>query len=132
MNLQNGYKVIYEKAADGKRTFYASKAGVFADAEKILEATIGEYKLIYEKNGQFYGSVSGIPAEGDYCFEDFDMAFKAAEETPEDETPDTFEGSDDNGETGNDPVESPENDPENDPENGPTYDLPVFEEEDEE
>ena len=80
MNLQNGYKVIYEKAADGKRTFYASKAGVFADAEKILEANIGEYKLIYEKNGQFYGSVSGIPAEDDYCFEDFDMVFKAAEE----------------------------------------------------
>ena len=31
MNLQNGYKVIYEKAADGKRAFYASKTGLFAD-----------------------------------------------------------------------------------------------------
>jgi hypothetical protein len=82
MNLQNGYKVIYEKAADGKRTFYASKTGVFADAEKILEATIGEYKLIYEKNGQFYGSTTGIPAEGDYCFVEFDKVFKEAAEEP--------------------------------------------------
>ncbi len=82
MNLQNGYKVIYEKAADGKRTFYASKTGVFADAEKIIEATIGEYKLIYEKDGQFYGSESGIPAEGDHCFTEFDKVFKVAEEEP--------------------------------------------------
>ena len=82
MNLQNGYKVIYEKAADGKRTFYASKTGVFADAEKILEATIGEYKLIYEKAGQFYGSTTGIPAEGDHCFTEFDKVFKIATEAP--------------------------------------------------
>ena len=82
MNLQNGYKVIYEKAADDKRTFYASKTGVFADAEKILEATIGEYKLIYEKNGQFYGSTTGIPAEDDYCFTEFDKVFKVAVEEP--------------------------------------------------
>jgi hypothetical protein len=83
MNLQNGYKVIYEKAADGKRTFYASKTGVFADAEIIAEAEIGKYKLIYEKAGRFYGSESGIPSEGDYCFEDFDKVFIAAEATEE-------------------------------------------------
>lgn len=76
MNLQNGYKVIYEKAADGKRTFYASKTGVFADAEKIVEATIGEYKLIYEKDGKFYGSASGIPTADDYCFEEFRAVFE--------------------------------------------------------
>ena len=86
MNLQNGYKVIYEKAVDGKRTFYASKTGVFADAEKILEATIGEYKLIYEKNGQFYGSTTGIPTEEDYHFVEFDKVFKVAEETETAET----------------------------------------------
>lgn len=85
MNLQNGYKVIYEKAADGKRTFYASKSGVFADADIIAEATIGQYKLIYEKAGQIYGSESGVPAEGDYCFEAFDKVFKAAEDEGEDE-----------------------------------------------
>jgi hypothetical protein len=83
MNLQNGYKVIYEKAADGKRTFYASKSGVFADADVIAEATIGQYKLIYEKAGQIYGSESGVPAEGDYCFETFDKVFKAAEDEDE-------------------------------------------------
>ncbi len=90
MNLQNGYKVIYEKAADGKRTFYASKTGVFADAEVITEAEIGKYKLIYEKAGRFYGSETGIPADDDYCFTAFDKVFvaDAAEPAnPEVETP---------------------------------------------
>jgi hypothetical protein len=79
MNLQNGYKVIYEKAADGKRTFYASKTGVFADAEVIAEAEIGKYKLIYEKAGRFFGSESGIPTATDYCFDAFDKVFVEAE-----------------------------------------------------
>ena len=84
MNLQNGYKVIYEKAADGMRTFYASKTGVFADAEVIAEAVIGQYKLIYEKDGQFYGSETGIPTDSDYRFTEFDKVFKAtvAEDVP--------------------------------------------------
>ena len=77
MNLQNGYKVIYEKIADGKRTFYATKNVVCDPAvdDKIVEAVIGEYKLIYEKGGRFYGSLTGIPAEGDRCFEEFDKVF---------------------------------------------------------
>ena len=82
MNLQNGYKVIYEKTADGKRTFYATK-NVTCNPEvddKIVEATIGTYKLIYEKNGSFYGSETGIPADGDYCFTEFDKVFKVAED----------------------------------------------------
>ena len=79
MNLQNGYKVIYEKAADGMRTFYASKTGFFADAEVIAEAEIGKYKLIYEKDGQFFGSETGIPSEDDYCFEAFDKVLVEAE-----------------------------------------------------
>lgn len=96
MNLQNGYKVIYEKAADGKRTFYASKSGVFEDAEAIVEVNIGEYKLIYEKDGKFYGSASGLPTENDYCFEEFRAIFEEGyvkdatvdeNETPEDENP---------------------------------------------
>ena len=87
MNLQNGYKVIYEKIADGNRTFLASKTGLFADAEVITEAKIGEYKLIYEKDGRFYGSTTGLPAEDDYCFEDFDKVFKKAEEATEPEVP---------------------------------------------
>ena len=82
MNLQNGYKVIYEKAADGKRTFYASKTGVFADADKIAESVIGQYKLIYEKAGSVYGSESGVPTENDTCLTDFDKVFKVAAEEP--------------------------------------------------
>ena len=78
MILQNGYKVIYEKIADDTRTFYATK-NVTCDPTvdtKLVEAKIGEYKLIYEKDGRFYGSATGIPAEGDYCFEGFDKVFK--------------------------------------------------------
>lgn len=62
MKLQNGYKVLYEVAADGKRTFYASKTGVFADADQIGEPVeIGKYKLVYEKNGKVYFSESKVP-----------------------------------------------------------------------
>ena len=84
MNLQNDYKVIYEVITEGKRAFYASKDAncVPTGDEKLVEATIGEYRLIYEKDGRIYGSVSGIPAEGDYCFEGFDKVFKVA--TPDD------------------------------------------------
>jgi hypothetical protein len=81
MNLQNGYRVIYEKIADGERTFYATetpKCDPTVD-EKIVTAAIGEYKLIYEKDGQIYGSISGIPAEGDHCFNEFDKVFKKTE-----------------------------------------------------
>lgn len=94
MKLENGYKVIYEKAADGKRTFYASKSGVFADAEVICEAEIGKFKLIYEKGGRFYGSETGIPAEGDYCFVDFDKVFVKEEEVKEEEPVETPENGD--------------------------------------
>lgn len=76
MNLQNGYKVIYEKSADGERTFFASKTGLFADAEQIGEKfEIGKYKLIYEKNNKIYGSETGVPAEDDFCFDAFEAVF---------------------------------------------------------
>lgn len=77
MELKNGYKVIYEKIADGTRTFYATK-NVKCDPKvdnMIVKAEIGEYRLIYEKNGQFYGSESGIPTDGDHCFVEFDEVF---------------------------------------------------------
>lgn len=77
MDLKNGYKVIYEKVADGVRTFYATK-NVKCDPkvdDKIVEAEIGKYRLIYERDGQFYGSETGIPADGDFCFEDFNKVF---------------------------------------------------------
>jgi hypothetical protein len=79
MELKNGYKVIYDKAANGEHVFYASESGIFADAEEIAKIAAGEYKLVYEKAGRVYGSESGIPAEGDYCFEAFDKVFVEAE-----------------------------------------------------
>lgn len=82
MNLQNDYKVLYEKVADGQRTFFASKSGTFADAEQIGEPIeIGKYKLVYEKNGKIYGSESGIPNFNkngepvDSAFNSFDEIF---------------------------------------------------------
>jgi hypothetical protein len=78
MKLQNGYKVIYEKIADGKRTFFADKMdGTGADQLNDTPFEIGEYKLIYQNNedGKFYGSTSGIPAAGDHCFSEFDKVF---------------------------------------------------------
>lgn len=84
MNLQNNYRVIYENIASGNRTFYATKNAVCDPTvdDKIVEAAIGQYKLIYEKNGQIYGSLTGIPAEGDHCFAEFDKVFKEAVEEP--------------------------------------------------
>lgn len=127
MNLQNGYKVIYEKIADGKRTFYATK-NVKCDPsidDMIVEATIGEYKLIYEKAGRFYGSKTGIPAEGDYCFEGFDKVFKVdSEETEGDKVEDEVVNIPSEPTRGEESTEGTEE--------GPTYDLPKYEEEDEE
>ena len=86
MNLQNGYKKIYEKTADGTRTFYATKNDVCDPTvdDKLVEATIGEYKLIYEKDGKFYGSKSGIPTVTDECFKGFDKVFCAHVDENED------------------------------------------------
>ena len=82
MNLQNGYKVLFEKAADGNRTFYASKTGSFDGADKIGDAVeIGKYKLVYEKDGKIYGSETGVPTDNDFCFEAFDAVFCVAEAT---------------------------------------------------
>lgn len=100
MDLKNGYKVIYDIAKDDERTFYASKTGVFADAEQITTTSIGEYKLVYEKNGMLYGSTTGIPASTDYCFEAFNKVFVADE--PEQENQATPAS-----EPANDPVEVP-------------------------
>ena len=59
MNLQNVDVAIYTKAADA--------------------VAAGKYKLIYEKDGSIYGSRSGIPTCGDYCFNTFNKAPVAVE-----------------------------------------------------
>jgi hypothetical protein len=74
MNLQNGYKVIYEKIADGKRTFFADKMDG-TEADQIGEAVeIGKYKLVFEKDGKIYGSESGKTEDG-VCLEAFNEVF---------------------------------------------------------
>ena len=93
MNLQNGYKVLYEKVADNKRAFLASKSSFFADAEQIGEAIeIGKYKLIYEKNGKIYCSESSTPTESDSCLDTFDKLFIVeSEDASEEDVDDTVE-----------------------------------------
>ncbi len=63
MNSYTDFKAIYEKAA----------ASVNANL----------YKLIYEKAGNIYGSVSGIPTANDYCFTDGVASESKAVETIE-------------------------------------------------
>lgn len=65
MNLQNGYKVIYEKAAGGARTFYASKSTAYPNDDDIVIATFNDEefrgKVVYEHNGKFYVSKEAVP-----------------------------------------------------------------------
>ena len=127
MNLQNGYTVLNEKIADGKRTFIAK--GPEVEDKEFGPFTIGEFKLVYEKDGQIYGSTTGIPTDDDICFDEFDAIFVAnKEEDNEVETP----VDPDNGTNSEDPADptdpvDPENpedtkDPEDstDPEDIPT------------
>ena len=66
MNLQNGYKVIYEVAKDGKRTFYASKSAIYPNDNDLVVASFDDAdfkgKVIYEYKGDFYVSTGSLPA----------------------------------------------------------------------
>lgn len=104
MNLQNGYKVIYEKALDGKRTFYASKTN---KCDPTVDTQLGDVftdadyagKIIYEYKGNFYVSTGKTPAYDengvptDERLSAFDEVLIKAEATPavvnelEEETP---------------------------------------------
>ena len=65
MNYKNGYKVVYEVAADGKRTFYASKSNVYPNKEDTELASFvdADYagKTIYEYAGEFYVADTHTP-----------------------------------------------------------------------
>lgn len=120
MELKNGYKVIYDKATNGEHIFYASKTGAFADAEEIVKVAAGEYKLIYEKAGHVYGSKTGIPAEGDHCFEELNVVFTLnTNESTDMPTNVPAEGD----KIENEPIELPEGEP--------TIETPAVEEESE-
>ena len=79
MDLQNGYKVIYEKIADGERTFFASKHNGEAATQLGDAIKVGEYKLVFEKDGGIFGSVTGKVEDGKRI-EAFDEVFIAANE----------------------------------------------------
>lgn len=36
--------------------------------EQFADTAVSQYKLIYEKAGNIYGSISGLPTEHDFCF----------------------------------------------------------------
>ena len=100
MNLKNGYKVVYEKASEGKRTFYASKSGV---CDPTVDTQLGETftdadfagKVIYEYKGSFYVSTGATPAYDENgvptderlsAFDEVFVATETAEETVEEGT----------------------------------------------
>jgi hypothetical protein len=72
MNYKNGYKVVYEIAADGKRTFYAAKSNEYPtrdEAGNITDDVLASFvdadfagKTIYEYAGEFYVSTGAVPA----------------------------------------------------------------------
>jgi hypothetical protein len=117
MKLQNGYKVIYEKIADGERTFFADKMD--GNGAKQLENTdgtpftIGKYKLVFEKDGRIWGSETGKIEDG-VCFDAFDEVLvegyeEEAQEPapanvePKNEEPDVNDEGDDEGQSEIDP-----------------------------
>lgn len=65
MNYKNGYKVVYEVAANGERTFYASKSNSYPNTDDAPLATFidAEYagKTIYEHAGEFYAADTNAP-----------------------------------------------------------------------
>ena len=77
MDLQNGYKVLYEKIANGERTFFADKLDGTAATQIGDAIKIGKYKLVYEKDGQIYGSETGNVKDG-ACLEAFNEVFITA------------------------------------------------------
>lgn len=72
MIYKNGYKVVYEVAADGKRTFYAAKSNVYPTRNEdgnITDTVLATFddaefagKTIYEYAGEFYVSTGTVPA----------------------------------------------------------------------
>ena len=72
MIYKNGYKVVYEIAADGKRTFYAAKSAAYPTRDEdgnITDTVLATFndadfagKTIYEYAGEFYVSTGAVPA----------------------------------------------------------------------
>ena len=103
-------RLIYEK--DGK--FFKSESGIpKKDGVEIglTREQVEGYALVYAKDGEIRASETGIPAEDDVVL----YPVAEVEEKEEDE-----------------PAAKEEETPAEGTEDGPTYDLPAFEEEEEE
>lgn len=116
MKLQNGYKVIYEKIADGERTFFADKMDGTEAAQLGDAIQVGKYKLVFEKDGQIYASETGKVEDG-VCLEAFNEVFVEAKEEesgeptqtniePENEEPGADDEGDDEGKSEVDPEDA--------------------------
>lgn len=127
MILQNGYKKVYEHAANGERTLYATvndicdpavdtKLGSFVDAEFAG-------RMLYEYRGKVYAAVANVPAYDengvptDDCV--LDLTNIGVEDAPADETdeqaPGAVEPEDEEPETAVEPDED-ETEEQEDPE----------------
>jgi hypothetical protein len=118
MEYKNGYKVVYEVAADGKRTFYAATSNEYPtrdEAGNITDDVVASFvdadflgKTVYEYKGKFYVSAGslpaynedGTPAAGETEL-NFDLVLKEAKPATEGtEDSGTDNGDDDNGNDG--------------------------------
>lgn len=136
MDYKNGYKVVYEVAADGKRTFYATTSNEYPTRDKngnITDTVLATFndadfagKTIYEYKGEFYVSTKATPeyntdgtpkdAKIDSMKTDGEgFAEIFVEKQPEDlAAPASIDPEDE--EPVEEPAEAPEDEPEADPE----------------
>jgi hypothetical protein len=137
MEYKNGYKVVYEVAANGERTFYATKSNEYPprdEAGNIVEnemnvklATFKDVdfrdKTIYEYEGKFYKSAGRLPAyneDGEPDVENGEELLDFSAVLDEEETPASYgrrapeDVVDDPGVEDDDEKLNPEADPEDD------------------
>ena len=133
MNYKNGYKVVYEVAADGKRTFYATKSNAYPSEDDVVLASFNDAdfagKTIYEYKGEFYVSTGAVPAyneDGTPKDEKIKGFKKLFVEGDSEEATESVDPEDEVEDEDEEPVEDEEEtvvedeEPEADPENGET------------
>lgn len=96
--MANTYRFIYEANKGEGRKIYGALEAVKSDADQIIvdieEIKGKEFKLIYEKEGVIYGSVSGIVGEDEVICEVkalYEEAAQPVEEVVEEEQPEVIE-----------------------------------------
>lgn len=62
------YEFIYEKNAEGERQICGAYNKAVSEEDKVIVELAqykNKFKLVYEKDGNIYGSETGVPAEND-------------------------------------------------------------------